>query len=764
MHPMVESSNEIFMLPGGVQGTNGGSDDPRISILIPTYNRADFLQAAVSSALAQNVPADEIIVVDDGSTDDTARVMQSFIRQGVRFVPKEHSGAPATRNRAIEEATGDFLLWLDSDDVLLEHTVELYHQALKETPKVDVFYGSLLIVENNLEVTGKELKHADWYGDKKMMVSHFLFKNVVPNPGTLVRKACYEEMGGYDLGYPRAHDYEFWVRIAPKATFRRVNEPVVLWRWHDANMSSPTVDFDTRYDIQIVQTLLARYTIEDLFPDLGWGPDDRPLSLGVANLRIAQRMLQLGSKENAIVYLKRSLDAFPIAQSRDLLVELESGSFDWKKLGYVADPDVTLNDTPMTILLTAHRNLPESKGGVEIYTDQLAKELVSRGHKVHLLVPALSPTHKVGEVGSEERDGYTLWRVVTRTELLVDEFQLEELVKPVRDLIAKIKPDVAHCQHLIGLTLTVLHELKRANIPVVGTIHDGWFACHQFHFLEGGIEPCNGPETVDKCVHCLLKRNPEADPDAHLPELFYFFALRRQQMKRGWNAFDRLLVPTETLKKKLQKAGFDHASISVKTLGMAPADHPVRVTGNGRLRVILPGNVYPTKGQDIALKALHSLPLDRLELHIHGEEVNPTYLAQLKALIPTGATVHFHGGYSPEDMPAILSKADVCLVPSRSENYPLVVRESLRAGVPVVASNVGGIPEIIQDGSNGLLFNVGDETSLASVLNQLITSPSLLDNLRRGIDSVKTIAEDADELIELYRELLPDHVLEELVG
>ncbi|MCB2198005.1 glycosyltransferase [bacterium] len=752
------------MLPHGFQGTNGSTADPRISILIPSYNRADFLQAAVSSALAQNVPADEIIVVDDGSTDNTSEVMQPFIQQGVRFVPKEHSGAPATRNRAIDEASGDFLLWLDSDDVLLEHTVELYRKALKETPQVDVFYGSLLIVENNLEVTGKELMHPDWFGDQKMMVSHFLFKNVVPNPGTLVRKACYNEMGGYDLGYPRAHDYEFWVRIAPKAIFRRVNEPVVLWRWHDANMSSPTVDFDTRYDIQIVQTLLARYTIEDLFPDLGWAPDDRPLSLGVANLRIAQRMLQLGSKENAIVYLRRSLEAFPLGQSRDLLVELESGSFDWNKVGYDTEPDVTLDEQPLTILLTAHRNLPESKGGVEIYTDQLAKELVSRGHNVHLLVPALSPTHKVGEIGNEERDGYTLWRVVTRTELLVDEFQLEDLVQPIRDLIEKIKPDIAHCQHLIGLTLTVLHELKHANIPVVGTIHDAWFACHQFHFLEGGIEPCSGPETVDKCVHCLLKRNPDADAEAHLPELFYFFALRRQQMKRGWQAFDRLLVPTKTLKNKLLQAGFDHKAISVNPLGMAPLDHPKQTTGNGRLRIVLPGNVYPTKGQDIAIKALHSLPLDKSELHIHGEEVNPTYLAQLKALIPGGATVQFHGGYSPEDMPGILATADICLIPSRSENYPLVVRESLRAGVPVVASNVGGIPEIIQDGINGMLFKVGDDRSLADVLTLLIKRPELLDGLREGIEPVKTISDDADQLLAIYREMLPDHVLEELVG
>lgn len=113
-----------------------------------------------------------------------------------------------------------------------------------------------------------------------------------------------------------------------------------------------------------------------------------------------------------------------------------------------------------------------------------------------------------------------------------------------------------------------------------------------------------------------------------------------------------------------------------------------------------------------------------------------------------------HGPYTQEDLPGIFSKTDVAIIPSRSENYPFIVRECLHAGVPVIASNVGGIPEIIQDGVNGFLFKQGDFRDLANKLQFIIQNPQKIFALRKNIQPVRTVSEDAEELEGIYREVL----------
>src|SRR5690606_31222133 len=91
--------------------------DPFISICVPTYNRGNYIEATLRSALESVYSNYEIVVVDDGSTDETAAVVKRLSSEKIRYVLKEHNGGPGTRNRCVAEAKGDFILWLDSDDL-----------------------------------------------------------------------------------------------------------------------------------------------------------------------------------------------------------------------------------------------------------------------------------------------------------------------------------------------------------------------------------------------------------------------------------------------------------------------------------------------------------------------------------------------------------------------------------------------------------------------------------------------------------------------
>jgi len=299
---------------------------PFVSILVPTYNRARFLPDALRSALSQNYPHFEVIVVDDGSSDETPDTVKKFSDTRVRYVRKEHSGAPATRNSCITEAKGEFLVWLDSDDMLQPHVLTSYADALIQSPDADVLYGDLIVTDAHFRPT-REVNYQDWYGRNGDLLANLLHSNCIPNPGTMVRKSLYEKFGMYNESFRRAHDYELWTRFALKATFKRLPIKVVKWRWHDSNMSSGSVQYDTSFDARIIHSMLETYALSELFPTMDWRGKDQDKIFASVYLIIAQRLLNLKDVSGACVYLEKSHAVVPnpdTLQLRDTLLSNES--------------------------------------------------------------------------------------------------------------------------------------------------------------------------------------------------------------------------------------------------------------------------------------------------------------------------------------------------------------------------------------------------------------------------------------------------------
>ncbi len=249
--------------------TAGQAPDPRLSVVIPTYNRARYLAAAVESALAQECPELEILVVDDGSTDDTPAVMARFTDPRVRYLPQGKSGAPGTRNTGAAQARAEWLLWLDSDDTLLPGWVARLLRELTWGEAADVYYGNL-VVTNEHGKPLRTLRYDDYAGKNAALLARLVYGNPLPLPGTLMRRSLLLAAGGFDPAFPRAHDYELWTRLAPRARFRHVNFLAATWRWHDGNLSSGTVARDLSYEAEVVRRLLKRHSLKELFPDLNW--------------------------------------------------------------------------------------------------------------------------------------------------------------------------------------------------------------------------------------------------------------------------------------------------------------------------------------------------------------------------------------------------------------------------------------------------------------------------------------------------------------
>lgn len=291
--------------------------DPFVSICVPTHNRAPFIGKTLESALTQTYPNFEVVVVDDGSTDNTAAIMAQICDPRVRFIVKEHSGGPATRNRCIAEARGEFVLWLDSDDALLPNTLELYIAAIRQHPDVDVFYGNLLVADEHLTIRGR-WNYRDYHGWRDTLFSDAIIENRIPNVAALVRKSCYEEVGGYNPAFPRAHDYEFWLRLTPVATMKSVHADTGIYRRHEESLSQLSKPADTSYEANAVKAMLAKHELSALFPFCYAA--DAPVQNGNARawLIASLIMVKYGDLAAAAELAKRSVDCVDFGQNADV--------------------------------------------------------------------------------------------------------------------------------------------------------------------------------------------------------------------------------------------------------------------------------------------------------------------------------------------------------------------------------------------------------------------------------------------------------------
>jgi glycosyltransferase involved in cell wall biosynthesis len=202
---------------------------PSVSFLVPTYNRARFLPQSIDSVLSQEYPDLELIVIDDGSTDGTAGILERYTESHpgrFRFERREHAGQAASVNRGFELARGELVSCFNDDDVLLPGAVRKVATALVEDPDAVLAYPGWHFVNEDGEIL-----------DTCIPIEHSIVESVrlmdwIVGPGHLFRASLVEQVGGWDERLPQALDWDFYLRVAPLGPFRRVPEPLVLWRQH----------------------------------------------------------------------------------------------------------------------------------------------------------------------------------------------------------------------------------------------------------------------------------------------------------------------------------------------------------------------------------------------------------------------------------------------------------------------------------------------------------------------------------------------------
>lgn len=205
---------------------------PIVSVIIPTYNRASFITKAIDSVLEQTFNDFEIIVIDDGSTDQTKEKLKPY-QNKIIYRYQENQGIAKARNQGLEIAQGDYIAFLDSDDFWKPEKIQKQIEFFDKHPAYGLVATQCLvnIVDENLEtlkyVQGEEVHYELTY--EKIFQRPF-----IKTPSVLIKKQCFQEIGTFNEDLRVLEDVDLWLRLAQKYKIGFINEPLTIYtRGHE---------------------------------------------------------------------------------------------------------------------------------------------------------------------------------------------------------------------------------------------------------------------------------------------------------------------------------------------------------------------------------------------------------------------------------------------------------------------------------------------------------------------------------------------------
>jgi glycosyltransferase involved in cell wall biosynthesis len=206
---------------------------PRVSVIIPTYNRARIIEEAVDSVLAQDYKGFELIVVDDGSTDNTSEVLARY-EDDIRMIFQMNKGVSAARNRGIAEAAGKLIAFLDSDDLWLPQKLSTQVEFFRQRPDALICQTEEVWVRNGVRVNPKQ-RHKKPSG---MIFKPSLELCLVSPSAVMIRRELLDTVGNFDETLPACEDYDLWLRISCRFPVFLIETPLIVKRGgHDDQLS-----------------------------------------------------------------------------------------------------------------------------------------------------------------------------------------------------------------------------------------------------------------------------------------------------------------------------------------------------------------------------------------------------------------------------------------------------------------------------------------------------------------------------------------------
>ncbi len=412
----------------------------------------------------------------------------------------------------------------------------------------------------------------------------------------------------------------------------------------------------------------------------------------------------------------------------------------------------------MHIVFFTHQFLPKHIGGTEVYTLGLAKRVMAAGHSATVVTYQETDSGNPADCGPvfKTYDGIPVVEIVYNVGLALNparyEYDNQFVANILRHILPRMKPSLVHVIHAMKLSAAALEVCDELGIPFIVTLCDFWFICPRHTLLKWDQKLCQGPSHVLACTQCVRALHGFAQ-GPHLVRDLFAISRRNTQVRRALLKARHIIALSDFQMRMYSRNGIpaERIELIAHGLDLADATQPSVYDPKRPPRITYIGSLVEHKGLHILIEALASLPDAQLECNVYGAlEPGTPYISRLRQKAADDPRIHFRGLFSPEELGHIVGRTDILAVPSLwYENDPLVVKAALRSGVPVLASDIGSLAEMITHGQHGWLVKPADPFAWAEALRMAL---GVYPDFTMEPVKVKTIDENAAEMMALYAE------------
>jgi len=298
---VIHVGSEYFELQTNKIGKTSLISLPLISVICRTYNREKYIEELIVSVLAQTFHNFELLILDDGSTDNTKMIVEKYsIDSRVKYVYQQNMGTEKDSfpfekvlNRALEITTGDLVCFGDSDDVFMPNKLERQLREFQFDPELDLVFSDGYHIDNYGNFLPSDFRSTESLSFNELNLTRVLFKkNIIPNPTVMIKRKSIKMMDGFENGTEFCHDYHFWLKSSPYLKFKYIDEKLIKYRFHEEGMTTGN-KYQKRVfqkSVEVLWNVRNRLSILDLYPEI-YGCHNRHKALYSAYLNFANTML-----------------------------------------------------------------------------------------------------------------------------------------------------------------------------------------------------------------------------------------------------------------------------------------------------------------------------------------------------------------------------------------------------------------------------------------------------------------------------------------
>jgi glycosyltransferase involved in cell wall biosynthesis len=685
---------------------------PTVSVIIPTYNRAAFLREAIESVRAQTYQDWELIVVDDGSTDDAPAVMERFTGQEprIRYIRQQNGGATVALNRGLRDARGEYIAILDDDDRWLpEKLSRQVDYLVRHADEAGVFCFAAVVDRqgNRLDTV---IPPRDIRPDLEALLS---WRTIWTPSLTLVRRSVLQRVQGFDERLKIGYDRDLWIRVLGEGRMGRLDEVLVEYRTHGTNISKNWRQILKDYLI-ILEKLQAR-------PPAGVSKCWCAGQIAECHYKLAWDCLDLRAYRQAATHLFRAIAACPTVglhvkrrQLRMAAYRLLSpyGTLGYaliKSIGRPRKPHSAESERqPVRIAhLSPSSGSPSGMFGSNLSLFEVLRSLDRTRIAPHLFTVAAGPMEEeVRQLGIP---------VVRLEELRWATFKRPlAYLRAIRVLAAKLR---VHRIDLVDLNILD----RRVDVGVL--------------YLAARLSGAK---------FCVRNRMvaPRLTVYQHLwiAQADLIISVSSRAVARWFERRSANVV----LRVRPERLRVIPDGRPMAELGAVPTDRTLArslgVPDGGRI-VGMVGALHPNKRQDLFLeiaRLVHEQEPDVWFLVVGGpyggsNGRTDAYEQQLRAMASEnsfGGRVIFTG--YRRDALSLMRQFDILVLTSVREGLPGVLIEALGLGVPAVASNAGGVPEVVEHGVTGTVVGSDAPEAYAQAILDILRDPQRAARMREA--------------------------------